>query len=187
MICAALYRYQLPITSLLKIFVWSRRDWKEKMPGRIPTLPLLQSLRLRKPIATFCALLMYCLAHPWRRGGGGGELCWEGRGKSKAWNDDVGVMMKWSAFYILFTKEFSRAWEEHILLLVFALLWDLCFTPCTSYFGSWNKNWRKVLAELEKNETLGASWNYLRQTFASEEKWAELKIICAKPLRLMKN
>jgi hypothetical protein len=30
--------FQFPITSVLKIFVRSRRDWKEKMPGRIPTL-----------------------------------------------------------------------------------------------------------------------------------------------------
>jgi hypothetical protein len=38
--------FPIPITSLLKIFVRSRRDWKEKMPGRIPTLPkkILQGL-----------------------------------------------------------------------------------------------------------------------------------------------
>jgi hypothetical protein len=29
--------FQFLITSLLKIFVRSRRDWKEKMPGRIST------------------------------------------------------------------------------------------------------------------------------------------------------
>ncbi len=29
--------FQFPITSLLKIFVRSCRDWKEKMPGRTPT------------------------------------------------------------------------------------------------------------------------------------------------------
>ncbi len=29
--------FQFPITSIFKIFVRSRRDWKEKMPERIPT------------------------------------------------------------------------------------------------------------------------------------------------------
>ena len=142
--------FQFPITSLLKIFVRSRRDWKEKMPGRIPTLPLLQSLRLRKPIAVHCAL--WCIVMPTH--GGGGDFCREGRGGLKAWNDDdVGLMMKWSAFYILSTKEFLRARGEHILLFALLLFLELCFAPCIPYFGSWNKNWGKVLAGLEKMKT----------------------------------
>jgi hypothetical protein len=147
------------------------------MPGRIPTLPLFQSLRLRKPLHSLCPFVLSC---PPMGKGGWGEFCWEGRGESKAWNDDVGVMMKWSAFYILFTKEFSESLRgTHItsclcfalrsLLYSFLSVGILHLTSCMSCFGNVEQTEGMFWQAWRKNENLAASLNYLRQTFASEE------------------
>ncbi len=191
--------FQFPITSLLKIFVRSRRDWKKKMPGRIPTLPLFQSLRLRKPLPFF---VPFCIVMPTHgeRGVGGNFAGREGGNRKHE-------MMMWGWWWndLLFTfilqRNFPRAWEEHILLLAFALLWDLCFTSFFLYEYciwllarlalGWETNWRKVLAGLDELLARKRKPKRFSKSFASNlcvwRKWADLKINCAKPLRLMKK
>jgi hypothetical protein len=52
------------------------------MPGRNPTIPLYQSLRLRKTVAFFlCPFALSC--PPMGRERWEGEFCWEGRGNRK--------------------------------------------------------------------------------------------------------
>ncbi len=147
------------------------------MPGRVPTLPLFGSLRLRKSIAISFALVMHCHAHPW------GGVCWEGRwGGLKAWNDDdVKMMMKWLAFYTLFTKGIFRELEKStqrnfcfcfalrflLLLLIFCTNFAFDFLHSSLWgwdkvrknFGESEKLWWKTLA-LCKN--LGAFWKSRR-------------------------
>jgi hypothetical protein len=70
--------FQFLITSLLKFFVRSRRDWKEKMPGRIPTVIMrclsstvqniiiieqIQFLTLLLILSLSPYLYMYCTVH----------------------------------------------------------------------------------------------------------------------------
>ncbi len=113
-----------------------------------------------------CALL-HCHAYPW----GGGNFCREGRGGLKPWNDDVGMMMRWIAFYILFTKEFSESLRGTHLTFCFALLWDLCSTPsifvrilhltsCIFFFGQCNKL-KKSFGRLE-NFWQENFWRFLK-------------------------
>ena len=138
---------QFLIVSLLKFFVRSRRDWKEKMSGRIPTLPLLQSLRFRKPLHS-CALL-YCHAHPWERGGWG-NLCWEGRGidSMKWWWCGVGDEMI-SFLHSLYNGILESSRGTHTALyFAFALKTLLCSLHTLLW-----KLKQKVLAGLEKMET----------------------------------
>ncbi len=133
----------------------------EKMLGRIPTLPLFQWLRLCKPLQFF---VPFCIVMPTHgEKGGWGEFCRVEGGNRKH------EMMMWGWWWndLLFTfclqRNFPRAWEEHILLLAFALLWDLCFTPFfLNEYCIWllaclalesGTNWRKVSAGLEKEKT----------------------------------
>ena len=140
------------------------------MPGRIPTLPLFQSLRLRKLLHSF---VPFCIVMPTHgEGRGWGEFLPGGKGESKAWNDDdVGLMMKWSAFYILFTKEFLRARGEHILLFCFAFTFRTLL--CSLHTLLWK---------------IGGLRKLLRQTFASEEECLRpMKNVRAQSLRLKRN
>ncbi len=127
---------------------------------------------------------------------GGGNFAVEGRGGLKAWNDDVGMMMRWLAFYMLFTKgifrELERNTHDFFALLcfeIFALLLSffvrtLHLTSCISFFEKWNKL-RKRFGRLENfsrkflalSENLGASWELLRQTFALEKNRRTWKLL----------
>jgi hypothetical protein len=132
---------------------------------------------------------------------GVGESLLGGKEESTAWDDDdVGLEMKWLAFYILYTMAFLRARGEHILLFALLLLLELCFSPCILYFGSWNKleenssqawkrwNLRRFLKLFALKWKIGGLWKCLRQTFAPDEKCMRpLKNVRAKPLRLMRN
>jgi hypothetical protein len=138
--------------------------------------------------------------------GGGGNFAGEGWGGLKAWNDDVGMMMRWFSFlHSFYKRNFPRAWEEHTWLFtllcfeIFALFLSffvrtLHLTSCMSFFGEWNKLkksfgrlenfWQKILA---LSENLEGFEELLRQTFALDEKLGGLENYCAKPLRLMKK
>ncbi len=118
------------------------------MPGRVPTLPLFESLRLRKSIAISLALVMHCHAHPW----GGGNFAGGRWGGLKAWNDeDVRMMMKWLAFYILFTKGIFRELKKstqrnfcfcfalRFLLLLLCFCTDIAFDFLHSFLWGWDK------------------------------------------------
>jgi hypothetical protein len=63
-------------------------------------------------------------------------------------------MMKCSAFYILFTKEFLRARGEHILLFALLLLLEL-YLLLVSF--TLKQKLRESLGRLGKDENLGAS------------------------------
>jgi hypothetical protein len=52
----------------------------EKMPDGYPTLPLFQSLRLRKNSCILFVPFLHCHAHLWGKRGGGGKFAGEGRG-----------------------------------------------------------------------------------------------------------
>jgi len=95
------------VTSNLLRWQVARRLAKEKMPGRIPTLPLFQSLRLRKPIAISFAL--WCIVMP---NDGGGGFRWGGMGRvesMKWWCGDDDEMIDFlHSFYILSRRSWSR-------------------------------------------------------------------------------
>ncbi len=121
---------------------------------------------------------------------GGEDFAGEGWGGLKAWNDDVGVMMRWLAFYILLQKEFSESLggTHMTFLLCFALRFLLYSFPfCTDitfdflhiflwkmkqakekFWQAWKSFSRKNFLALSEN--LGASWELLHQTFALDEK-----------------
>ncbi len=146
------------------------------MPGRILTLPLYQSLRLRKQLHSFCALL-HCHAHPWERGGWGNFAGREG--EQTAWNDDdVGLEMKWLAFYILYTVAFLRTRGEHILL--FTLLFAFWILLCSLHSLLWKSK--------RKSDQAWKRWNPRRFLgLLALKNRRTLKSICAPPLRLKRN
>jgi hypothetical protein len=189
--------FNFQFTSTFKIFVRSHRDWKERMPERIPTLPLFQSLRLCKPIATSCAL--WCIVMPTHWGGGNFLPGGKGRVESMKWwcGDDDEMISFLHSFYKGIFRELERNTHDLLLLLCFEIF---AFTPflfvrmlhlnsCISFlwamkqteekcWQAWKKFWWKVF---------GAFWKCLRQTFALDEKIGGSENVCAKPLCLMKK
>ncbi len=136
----------------LKNFVRSRRDWEKKCREGSRHSPSSN----RYGFANCCILLvpfLYCHAHPWGREGVGGILL-GGKGESKAWDDDdVGLMMKWFAFYILYTMAFLRAPGEHILLFCFAFTFRTLLCSLHTLLWKLKQNWGRVLSGLEKMKT----------------------------------
>ncbi len=69
--------FQFPITSLLKIFVRSRRDWEKKCREGSRHSPSTN----RYGFANCCILLVpFCIVMPTHGKGRGGNFCWEGGG-----------------------------------------------------------------------------------------------------------
>ena len=89
---------------------------KGKNAGKDPDTPPLSITTASQTNCNFFCPLMHCHAHPW----GGGDFAGEGRGGLKAWNDDVGMMMRWLTFYILlhFKPEELEQEGEHLLQTV---------------------------------------------------------------------
>ncbi len=109
--------FQFPITSLLKILLEVVAIGR-KNAGKDPDTPPLPIAMASQTITFF---VPFCIVMPTHGEGEGREFCLGGRGELEGWNDDdVGVTMKWSALYILFTKEFLRDRGEHTLLFCFA-------------------------------------------------------------------
>ncbi len=99
------------------------------MPDRNPTLPLYQSLRLRKNCCILLMPFLHCHAHLWRKEGGslgGGEGGWIG--SAKWW----WMMMRWISFYILYTMAFWGLEDDIVLIFCFYFLTLLA--PCMLYF-----------------------------------------------------
>jgi hypothetical protein len=71
-----------------------------------PTLPLFQSLQLRKTVAFF--LCLFALSCPPMEDEEWGEIFREGRGNRKCDMMMMGMMMKWLTFYILYTTAFCK-------------------------------------------------------------------------------
>ncbi len=113
---------------------------------------------------------LHCHAHPWERGGWGGDFCWDGRGNRKHEMMMIGDDDEMINFYTLYTKAF---WElegnTHCFLLCFCFL---DFALLLAYFALKNKR----------------AWKYLHPTFAPGEKCLRpMKNVCAQPSRLKSN
>ncbi len=154
--------FPIPNYFTFKNFVRSRRDWEKKCREGSLTLPLFQSLRLRKPLHSFCALLC-CHAHPWGREGVGGSFAGrEGGIESMKWwwcgVDDEMICFLHSWYNGVF--ESSR--ETHTAFC-FAFTFRTLLCSLRTLLWKFKQKLRKSLGRLGKDENLGASWNYLRR------------------------
>ena len=127
------------------------------MPDRNPTLPLFQSLRLRKTVAFF--LCPFCIVMPThgKREVGGNFAGREGGIESVKWWWWK-VMMKWLTFYILYTMAFWELEGNTKLLFVFYFCFlDFAFAPCILCFET-GEPWKPCANSLRSNGNVCGLW-----------------------------
>ncbi len=119
------------VSTLLKIFVRSRRDWEKKCQIGIRHSPSTNRYGFAKIVA-FC-LCPFCIVMPTsgERGGGsfsGGKGGWIG--SVKWW----WMMMRWITFYILYTMAFWGLEDDTVLIFGFTFCSWTLLAPCMLYF-----------------------------------------------------
>jgi hypothetical protein len=173
--------FPIPNYFTFKNFVRSRRDWKKKCREGSRHSPSYNRYGFANQLQLLVPFCIVMPTHGEGEGVGGGTLL-GGKGGNRKHE-----MMMWGWWWndLLFTfflqRNFPRAWEEHILLScfcfcfeIFALLLSFCRDIAFDFLHVllWDEKQTegKFWQAWRKNENLGASWNYLRQIFASDEK-----------------
>ena len=141
----------------------------EKMPGRIPTLPLYQSLRLRKTVASF--LCPFCIVMPTHGRERWEEFCWEGRGNGKHEMMMIGDDDEMISFLHSLYNGILRARGEHKTTFCLCFCFQN-FALLLAYFALENRRTLKTLRQL-----LALKWKCLRP----------VKNVCAQSLCLKKK